>query len=67
MHNLVHYYSVLTKQLKTKRKNKISVWEDGGVLSMFLDKLGATLLGNLVTAKRTIRAGKDRIKAWQDF
>ena len=39
----------------------------GGVLSMFLDKLGATLLGNLVTAKRTIRAGEDRIKAWQDF
>ena len=39
----------------------------GGVLSMLLDKLAATLLGNLVTAKRTIRAGEGRIKSWQNF
>ena len=39
----------------------------GGVFSMLLDKLGATLLGNLVTAKRAIRAGEGRIKSWQDF
>ena len=34
---------------------------------MLLDTLGASLIGNLLTAKSTIRAGADIIRAGQDF
>ena len=34
---------------------------------MFLDTLGARLLGNLQASKDTIRAGEDTIRAGQDF
>ena len=34
---------------------------------MFLDRLGASLLGNLFTGKGTIRAGEGTIRAGQDF
>ena len=48
--------------------------EKGGFLSMLLGTLGATLLGNLLTGKGTIRAvegtiraGEGTIKAGQDY
>ena len=34
---------------------------------MLLEFLGASLLGNLLTHKRTIRAGKGNITTGQDF
>ena len=34
---------------------------------MLLGTLGASLLGNLLTGKGTIRAGEDTIRASQDF
>ena len=34
---------------------------------MLLGTLGATLLGNLLTGKGTIRAGEGTIRAGQDF
>ena len=38
-----------------------------GFLSMLLGTLGASLLGNLLTGKVTIRAGKGTIRAGQNF
>ena len=40
--------------------------QKGGFLSMLLGTLGASLLGNLLTRKGTIRAGK-QVTAGQDF
>ena len=34
---------------------------------MLLGKLGASLLGNLLTSKSTIRAGEGTVRAGQDF
>ena len=34
---------------------------------MFLGTLGASLLGNLLTSKGTIKAGEDTVRASQDF
>ena len=34
---------------------------------MLLGTLGASLLGNLLTGKGTVRAGKDTIKVVQNF
>ena len=45
-----------------KQKNK-----KGRFLSMSLGTLGASLLGNLLTGKDTIRAGEGTIKAGQNF
>ena len=39
----------------------------GEILSMLLGTLGASLLGNLLTGKGTIRAGDGTIRAGQDF
>ena len=41
--------------------------QKGEFLSMLLGTLGALLLGNLLTRKGTIRAGKDKIRAGQSF
>ena len=41
--------------------------QKGGFLSMLLGTLGATLLGNLLTGKGTIRAGEGTIRTGQDF
>ena len=41
--------------------------QEGGFLSMLLDILGASLLGNLLTDDGTTRAGEDTIRAGQDF
>ena len=42
-----------------KQKNK----KKGGFLSLLLGTLGASLLGNLLTGKGTIRAGDGTIRA----
>ena len=52
------------KQLKmTKKKQK----QKGGFLGMLLGSLGASLWGNLLTNKGTIRAGEGTIRAGQTF
>ena len=49
------------KKLKMNQKKK------GGFLGMLLVKIGASLLGNLLAGKCTIRAGERTIWASQDF
>ena len=39
----------------------------GGFLGMLLSTLGASLLGNLLTGKGTIRVGEGTFRAGQDF
>ena len=41
--------------------------QKGGYLSMLLGTLGASLLGNLLTGKGTIRAGEGTIRADENF
>ena len=52
----------VSKTIKNETKE-----QKGGILSMLLGTLGASLLGNLLTGKGTIRAGKGTIRAGQDF
>ena len=47
----------VTKTIKNETKER-----KGGFLSMLLDTLEASLLGNLLTAKGTVRAGKGTIR-----
>ena len=49
---------MLVKQLNIKLKNKKGVF-----LGILLGNLGASLLGNLLTGKGTIRAGEDTIRS----
>ena len=41
--------------------------QKGGFLSILLDTLGASLLGNLLTGKGTIREGEGTIRADEKF
>ena len=41
--------------------------QKGGFLSILLKTLGASLLGNLLTGKGTIKAGNGTIRAGYDF
>ena len=41
--------------------------QKGGFFSMLLKTLGASLLGNLLTGKGTIKAGNGTIRAGYDF
>ena len=41
--------------------------QKGGFLGVLLGTLGASLLGNLLTGKDTIRAGKGTIRPGQNF
>ena len=41
--------------------------QKGGFLSMLLGRLGASLLGNVLTGSGTIRSGKGTAGAGQDF
>ena len=41
--------------------------QNGGFFNMLLGTLGAILLGNLLTGKETVRAGKGTSKAGQVF
>ena len=41
--------------------------QKGGFLRILLGTLDATLLGNLLTGKSTIRAGESNVRAGQNF
>ena len=53
---------LLIKCVKNEAKG-----QKGGFLGMSWGTLGATLSGNLLTDKGTIRSGEDRIRAGHDF
>ena len=57
---------LLIKDVSETIKNEAKE-QKGGFLGMLLGTLGASLLGNLLTGKGTIRAGKGTIRACQDF
>ena len=64
---------LLIKGVSRTIKNEAKV-QKGGFLGMLLGTLGASLLGNLLTGKETIRAeegtlraGEGTVKACQDF
>ena len=48
----------VTKTIKNEAKE-----QKGGFLSMLLDTLGASLLGNLLSGKETVRAGEGIVSA----
>ena len=52
----------VSKTIKNEAKE-----QKGGFLRMLLGTLGASLLGNLLTGKGTIKAGEGTIRAGQDF
>ena len=52
----------VNETIKTEAKEKI-----GEFVSMLLITLGASLLGNLLAGKGTIRAGEYTVRAGQDF
>ena len=53
---------IVSQTIKNEAKE-----QKGGFLSLLLGTLGASLLGNLLTGKGTIRAGEGTIRAGQDF
>ena len=57
---------LLRKRVSEIIKNE-AIEQKGGLLRMLLGTLGASLLGNLLTGKGTIRAGEGTIRAGQDF
>ena len=57
---------LLIKGVTETIKNE-AIEQKGGFLGMLLGTLGASLLGNLLTGKGTVRAGKDTIKVVQNF
>ena len=56
----------MVKGLSKRTKNEAKE-QKGGFLSMLLGALGASILGNLLTCKSTIRVGEGIIRARQDF
>ena len=58
--------SFITKGVSKTIKNEAKEQKEG-FLGMSLDTLGASLLGNLLTVKGTIKAGKGTIRAGEDF
>ena len=57
---------LLIKGVRETIKNEAKE-EKGEFLRMLLGILGASLLGNLLTGKGTIRAGKETIRARENF
>ena len=57
---------LLIKEIRETIKNEPKK-QNGRFLRMLLWTLGASLLGNLVTGKDTIRAGEGMIRAVHDF
>ena len=57
---------LLIKGVRETIKNKAKE-RKGGFLSMLLETLGASLSGNLLTGKGTIRAGEVTVRAGQIF
>ena len=58
--------SLLIKGVSEAIKNEAKE-QKGGFLGMILGTLGASLLGNLLTGKGTIRVGEGTIRAGHDF
>ena len=56
----------MLKGVSEKMKNE-SKEQKGGFLGMFLGTLGASLFGNLLTGKGSIRADEGTVRAGQDF
>ena len=63
---LLEESGLLIKGISETIKNEAKE-QKGGFLGMLLGTLGASLLGNLLTAKITIRAGEGTITADEDF
>ena len=59
-------FGLLIKEVCETIKNEAKE-QKGGFLSMLLGTLGASLLGNLLTGHNTIRAGKGKVRAGQNF
>ena len=59
-------YGLLRKEVSKTIKNEAKK-QKGGFLSMLLGTLGASLFGNLLTDKGTIRAGRSIVRPGQDF
>ena len=57
---------LLVKGISQISKNKAKK-QKGGLLSVLLGTLDASLLGNQLTGKGTIRAGEETIRAAQNF
>ena len=57
---------LLIKGISETIKNE-SKEQKGGCFGMLLDTLGASLLGNLLPGKGTIRTDEDAVRAGQDF
>ena len=57
---------LLIKGVSETTENKAKE-EKGEFLRMLLGTLGASLLGNLLAGKGATRAGKDTVRAGQDF
>ena len=59
-------FGLLMKGVSKTIKNEVKE-RKGRFLGILLGTLGASLLGNLLTGKGTIRAGEDTVRACQDF
>ena len=59
-------FGLLMKGISENIKNEAKE-QKGGFRRMLLGTLGASLLGNLLTGKRTIRAFEGTVRAGQDF
>ena len=57
---------LLKKAVSETMKNKAQE-QEGGLLGMLLDTSGASLLGNLLTGKVTIRLGEGTTRAGKNF
>ena len=62
----LEYSGLLIKDVIETIKNEAKE-QNGGFLGMLLRTLGASLLGNLLTGKGTIRAGQGAIRAGEKF
>ena len=57
---------LLIKDVSKTIKNEAKE-QNGRFLGMLLSTLGASLLGNLLTGKDTIKSSKDTVRAGQNF
>ena len=64
--NSLEKYGLLIKDVSQTIKNEAKE-QKGGFLGILLGTLGASLLGNLLIGKGTIRAGEGTVRAGQEF
>ena len=64
--NSLEKYGLLIKDVSQTIKNEAKE-QKGGFLGILLGTLGASLLGNLLIGKGTVRAGEGTVRAGQDF